>query len=239
MALMTTLLVAVGASSFAWVHPVGRSPVRVITTARQAHGDAASQDYTKAAADGKMLSTIQRMRATGMSEENVLGNVELSGAGGKAEPSSRAGSCPPQGAPSQGRQEWGSWSHTQEEIALEISLPEDVRTKDLVVEVVEGWLLAAHEQQTDTSEADVPLPPPLLFGRLAQPVVATELMWGVDDDTDGRRLLTITLPKKDRGRVGAAQADCIFDESLHVGGEPCIQPGLSQGTITLDLPSIE
>ena len=33
-----------------------------------------------------------------------------------------------------------------------------------------------------------------------------------------------------------ASVDCIFDESLHIRGQPCLQAGLSQGTITLDLP---
>ena len=76
--------------------------------------------------------------------------------------------------------------------------------------------------------------PPLLFGRLAQRVAVAELMWGVEDDADGRRLLCIELPKE-RGKQ-AVRADCVFDETLCVRGEPCLAAGLSQGRISIDLP---
>ena len=58
-----------------------------------------------------------------------------------------------------------------------------------------------------------------------------------EEAADGSRTLCIEVPKREV-RVGAvgAVADCIFDESLHVLGEPCIRPGLSQGTITMNLP---
>ena len=113
---------------------------------------------------------------------------------------------------------------------LELELPDGVRAKELDVDVVEGWLYV----QRTSAAAEADAAPPLLFGRLAQSHLASELMWAVDTLSDGRQMLCITLPKKERGRLGAASADCIFDESLHIRGEPCLQAGLSQGTITLD-----
>ena len=38
-----------------------------------------------------------------------------------------------------------------------------------------------------------------------------------------------------KGGAGAT-VDCIFDESLHIHGKPCVVPGLSQGTITIQMP---
>ena len=92
-------------------------------------------------------------------------------------------------------------------------------------QVEEGCLLCG------LPEADSP---PLLFGRFAQPVAATELEWGVDENADGRRVLCVEVPKK--VARGAATVDCIFDESLHINGEPCLVDGLSRGTITLQMP---
>jgi len=60
-------------------------------------------------------------------------------------------------------------------------------------------------------------------------------MWGVEEDADGRRLLCIELPKVRGGRQ-AAVADCVFDETLCVRGEPCLAAGLSQGRISIELP---
>ena len=69
-----------------------------------------------------------------------------------------------------------------------------------------------------------------------QVVDADGLMWGIEESSDGSRVLCIEIPKLGSvNRVGAV-ADCIFDESLHIRGEPCLRPGLSQGTITLTLP---
>ena len=109
-----------------------------------------------------------------------------------------------------------------------MAIDETVQSKRLSVEVEEGFLFAKEEGVEG---------PPLIFGRLLQPVVASELMWGVDDAADGEgRALCIELPKKAApGGVGAS-VDCVFDETLHVHGEPCLLPGLSLGTITLTLP---
>ena len=58
------------------------------------------------------------------------------------------------------------------------------------------------------------------------------------EDSSGARVLCIELPKREppSGTGRAAKVDCVFDESLHVRGTPCLRPGLSQGTITIDLP---
>lgn len=90
---------------------------------------------------------------------------------------------------------------------------------------------------------------PILFGRLAQPVLADELSWTVDTNrearstelernVDGQRVLCIELPKKPypSGTGSGARCDCVFDESLHIHGKPVLLPGLSQGTITITLP---
>ena len=77
---------------------------------------------------------------------------------------------------------------------------------------------------------------PLLSGRLAQPVIVSELNWCLDDDSDGsRRLLCVELPKRERSIYGAAGGDS-FDtalfESLRVQGEELAEvqgPGLVAG----------
>ena len=152
----------------------------------------------------------------------------------------------PEPAPTQGTEAWGSWSNGNRAISLCISLPASVRTRDVLCEVVEGWLLVAAEVQEERlyedgvwgGEEPIPEPgasgePPLLFGRLMQPVIASELTWGIDE-ADGRRELCIELPKVPRlPESEYASADCIFDETLLIGGESCLKPGLSQGTITM------
>ena len=173
-----------------------------------------------------MLQKIQALRATGKSDDDIMKTVSLMGNGDALETAGTAATAPPT-APSRGETEWGSWTHTSDSVNLEIYIEDDVQAKSLNVEVAEGWL------GVETGEEGVP---PLLVGRLAQPVQVSELMWAVDEGSDGKRVLCIELPKKDGGRIGAAQADCIFDETLHIEGKPCLVPGLSQGTITLDLP---
>jgi hypothetical protein len=97
----------------------------------------------------------------------------------------------------------------------------------LDVEIAEGWLGV---QPT----GDVP---PLLVGRFASPMLSSELDWGIDEGAEGQRVLCIEIPKKHQSaRAIGATCDCIFDESLHVNGEPCLEPGLSQGTITVQMP---
>ena len=67
----------------------------------------------------------------------------------------------------------------------------------------------------------------------------TSLMWTVDEVADDQRVLCIEISKREVPlRAGAgATIDCIFDESLHIHGEPCLNcPGLSSGTITIQMP---
>ena len=92
----------------------------------------------------------------------------------------------------------------------------------------EGWLFA---------QPDVDDVPPLIVGRFATPVLSSELEWAIDAGADGQRVLCIEVPKKRlSARAVGATCDCLFDESLHVNGEPCLEPGLSQGTLTLQMP---
>ena len=64
------------------------------------------------------------------------------------------------------------------------------------------------------------------------------MQWTVDEEADGQRTLCIEVPKYQRNEFDRATVDCIFDESLHVNGVSCLVPGLSQGSITLDMPIV-
>lgn len=112
-----------------------------------------------------------------------------------------------------------------------------MRARDIGVEVVEGWLCVGPDVDA-VVDSGSDLSSPLLFGRLAQPVLVDDVTWGIDEDKDGRRILCVNLVKKayPSGTGSGARIDCVFDESLHVNGEPCVEPGLSQGTITIQLP---
>ena len=44
---------------------------------------------------------------------------------------------------------WGAWSHSDDVISLEMYLDEGAKTRDVCVEVVEGWLLV----RIDASQA--------------------------------------------------------------------------------------
>ena len=153
-------------------------------------GNSGDQD-PMATADVDMLSRIQRMRATGMSEKEILSSAQLTPTKGgdqaaELPPQSlRAGSCPPPAVPTHGTEPWGSWSHSVDEIVLELELPDGVRAKELDVDVVEGWLYV----QRTSAAAEADAAPPLLFGRLAQSHLASELMWAVDTLSDGRQML--------------------------------------------------
>ena len=63
---------------------------------------------------------------------------------------------------------------------------------------------------------------PLLSGRLAQPVAAVDLEWTLDDESDGRRVLCVLLPKRQSSEGDEAP---IFT-SLRVGGKAYGSPGL-------------
>ena len=77
---------------------------------------------------------------------------------------------------------------------------------------------------------------PLFTGKLALPVDRSELVWGVEEQDDGRRLLCIELPLAPADPRNTKRVDSIFDESLTVNGEPCLAPGLSQGKDTAHTP---
>jgi hypothetical protein len=139
----------------------------------------------------------------------------------------------PEPAPVRGETAWGRWSNAGSLVSLELDLEalglDGVRAKALSVEVAEGWLCV--QRATDEGKG-----PPVLFGRFAQTMEEDDLVWGVEEGADGRRVVCIEVPKQPVvGGVGAS-VDCIFDESLCIQGESVVEPGLSQGTITLQLP---
>ena len=217
---------------------------------------AAASEDTPGASDleSKLLAQIKSLKAAGKNEEDILKAMELLGLDKdllqepplppEPEKATAAESSstpplpePPQPerppAPQQGSEPWGLWSNAGRDVYLELFLDAEVKAKELSVEVAEGWLLAGWDRGDDS-------PPPYVFGRFAQPVEATALQWAVDEIPDGRRILCIELPKTEASlRAGAgATIDCIFDESLHIHGEPWGQiPGLSSGTITIQMPS--
>jgi len=155
----------------------------------------------------------------------------------------------PPPAPLRGEEPWGRWSQSDASVNIEFFLEDSVRGRDVVCEVAEGWLCVGidrsyggfyedgvwgGEEVINEDEGT----PPLIFGRFAQRVVGSELSWTIDEEADGRRTLCIELPKHKRNTGDRASVDCIFDESLHINGTSCVVPGLSQGTITLDLPLV-
>jgi hypothetical protein len=159
-----------------------------------------------------------------------------------------ASTSPAQRSPTAGEHAWGRWRQSQTDVMLELYLSEEVRARELAVEVVEGWLIVRVDTSTEALYEDGVWggeqviddnnggQPPLLFGRFAQPVVGTDVAWVVDEEAGtGRRVLCIELPKAARDGA-AATADCIFDETLLIKGEPFLAPGLSQGFITMAVP---
>lgn len=140
------------------------------------------------------------------------------------------GGVPPPPAPSRGEEDWGTWAQDSSTVTLEMNLDDNVSAERVCVEIVENFLLVGEDRDDG--------PPPLLFGRLLQSCAVDDLTWAIDNAADGRRMLCIELHKLEAvhpGTVGAT-ADCIFDETLHICGKPCLVPGLSFGTITLQLP---
>jgi hypothetical protein len=165
-----------------------------------------------------------------------------------AAPSSPTAASTAQKSPTEGEHAWGRWRQGQTAVTLEMYISEDVKARDLVVEVVEGWLIARVDTSTEVLYEDGVWggeevlddnnggQPPLLFGRFAQPVVGADVAWLVDEEAStGRRVLCIDLPKAAQDGA-AATADCIFDETLLINGQPFLAPGLSQGFITMAVP---
>ena len=194
---------------------------------------------TRARIQESIADTVAEMKEAGLDEEQIIAIVQGDhdhdhgppGAGG-----TRPGSCPPQPVPTSGEEEWGKWAHRADDISIELKIDDSINTKQLAVDVAEGWLLAGPDVDAITGGDTVS---PLLFGRLVQPVLVDELTWAVDEDSNGDRVLLIDIPKKapPSGTAQAARIDCVFDETLHINGEAIKLAGLSEGTITIDLPT--
>lgn len=209
----------------------------------------ASSDDDRAAVEGDLLAKIDALRRAGESDEEILSRPELQSLASKqVELQGGDASAVAPVAPTSGEAEWGRWRQSADSVGLEVFLPADVKTKDVLCEAAEGWLCVSIDSSygmcyeddggawggEETVEGEDR--PPLLLGRFAQAVVGSELMWAVDEEADGRRVLCVELPKAPRNARDKASVDCIFDETLLVGGQPCLVPGLSQGTLTLQMP---
>ena len=119
--------------------------------------------------------------------------------------------------PRSGAETWGRWSHEGDGINLELALPAGARAKELTCQVSRDGTM--HVQCKEEA---------LLSGKLALPVDRTELVWVVEEQSNGSKLLCIEVPMLPIDTsVRSTTVDCIFDESLLVNGQPCMSPGLS------------
>ena len=119
--------------------------------------------------------------------------------------------------PRSGKEPLLGWSHEEDVIVLDVTLPEGTRAKEIVCEVSKKGYVKVESKGEE-----------LLVGQLALPVDRTELSWVVDEDPDGTKFLCIELPMKGIDTSGRMTSiDCIFDETLRLRGEPCMVPGLS------------
>ena len=118
--------------------------------------------------------------------------------------------------PRSGKTAWGRWSHEDEAVELDITLPEGTRAKELICEVSKAGVL-----RVETKGAAV------LTGNLVLPVDRTELAWAIEEQDDGSKLLCLELPMLPIDTSSRlTSVDCIFD-SLKVEGDPCVLAGLS------------
>ena len=130
--------------------------------------------------------------------------------------------------PQAGSEAWGTWKHSAEcvELRLELDATADgpIGAKGVRCEVADGCLFAQLANE----------PAPLLFGRFRHEVQGSELSWQLDEseapgDEDGR-VLCIEVPWRKSAselREPGEAPGRIFDESLHVHGQPCLVAGLS------------
>lgn len=210
---------------------------------------------------GALLADIARLREEGSlpdAGDGELGDIDLSFGVEEEEAEEGVIDLEPAAVaptPTRGEQPWGRWENGERCASVSLYLDDAVKGRDVCCEVVEGWLLIRIDESREVLYEDGVWGgeevidagdggPPLLFGRLAQPVIAGGLEWLIEEEERegeeeggrgaARRVLTVEMPKA--AASGAASADCIFDETLVVGGVPCLAPGLSQGVLTVQLP---
>ena len=155
-------------------------------------------------------------------EKDLLGKIGLGDAADADEEPEEVApvSLPPAPAPRSGTQPWGTWSHENDSIELEIQMPDGARARDLDIEVSKDGAMKIAVAGAE---------PALLSGQLALPVDRTELMWAVEDE-----LLCVELPLRSImhdgqvGMQGEKAMSCIFS-SLAISGASCVEPGLSSG----------
>ena len=144
----------------------------------------------------------------------------------------------PRDPPQSGSEAWGTWKHSAEgiELRLELGATADgpVSAKGVRCEVVDGCLFAQLANE----------PAPLLFGRFRHEVRGSELSWQLDESEasgdEDARVLSIDIPWRrspsELRQPGEAPGR-IFDETLHVNGEPVLVAGLS--CITVVQPGVQ
>ena len=227
-------------SPLALVQFGARAPRRAAAARLCADADAA------AAIEEEMLRKIEGMARAGMTQEEILSSTtlqqmaatQLEKGGTELADDLKANPPPNPFAPVEGVDPRSQaamprrgvtrgvrWEHGERSITLEFEIDDDVRAKQIACELGEGFLCVQVPAEST---------PPRLFGRLAQPV-HPEVLWSVDEDGDGRRLLCVELEKTARN-TGPAVADCVFDESLAIDGESVVEDGLSRGTISFEMP---
>jgi G3E family GTPase len=150
-------------------------------------------------------------------------------------PPARAAVAMREAPPDNGNESWGRWSHTRSGISIDLLIGEHTKAQAVQVEMKEGWLFVGSDLNAKEKSGSVPL----LYGRLAQPVLADELAWTLDDcevwdaELDSmvkRRVLCIDIPKKPwpSGTGAEERCECVFDDSLRILGQPTLLPGLSE-----------
>lgn len=207
-----THLLAAAAAGAAAAAPAGSSVKTRLAVAKMRAVSGPPRSEPDEIEDG-LVREIQAQRSNG--EEWNPGMVaemqgELTRLGLSADELRAAVAAPPRS----GREPWGTWSQSADEICFELCVGASTSGRDIRVECLAGFLDVRCKDE------------PLLSGRLALGVRATELDWTLDEAADGERALCIVLPK--RQGAAAAAAGAIFS-SLRVCGEEAAMSGLVAG----------
>ena len=124
--------------------------------------------------------------------------------------------------PASGTEPWGSWSHSEDAISLELDVQSGTSEAAVRCECQVGFL--------DVRVGDVPL----LSGRLAHQVRPQQLAWCLRA-TDQATHICVTLPKE----TSTAAADAAAVRSLRIGGDAISVPGLVVGAPKLTPPPLK
>ena len=169
--------------------------------------------------EAQLIKDILAQKASGAewSPNMVAGmEAELSRLYSEAPASEVTEPPPPAVLPCQGSAAWGTWEQSSDAITFEISVDAATRSADVRCECLVGFLDVRCNDE------------PLLSGRLALEVMATELTWALED-IDDSRVLIVELPRRKRGNIAGGFTDEPIFESVRIGGEECAMPGAVPG----------